>query len=193
MAVDKLLACGIVILTLGFAGVSTTSRASPPTDKNTSPVLPVRSACVSSPFGQRFLPDHPIAGIFHKGIDLPAPVGAPVISVGPGVILRVQKRGVGGLEMLVQHNGFIGVYSHLGSVAPAIAEGRRNVVGGERLAVVGGTGLSFGPHLYFGMIVNGQPVDPAPFLGVKPCVGGEGPIIDSRLRPTRLFAQHQPR
>ena len=62
--------------------------------------------------------------------------------------------------MLVQHDGFIGVYSHLGLIAPLVAEGRRTLYSGERIATVGRTGLTYGPHLYFGMIVNGRPVDP---------------------------------
>ncbi len=77
--------------------------------------------------------------------------------------------------MLVQHAGptagfrFIGVYSHLGLIAPAIIEGDRVIHAGERLGTVGRSGLTFGPHLYFGMIVGGHPVDPAPYLGVEPC------------------------
>lgn len=91
--------------------------------------------------------------------------------------------------MLVQHEGFIGVYSHLGLITPLIAEGRQVVYGGERLATVGITGVSYGPHLYFGMIVDGQSVDPAPYLKVSAC--GSRMLLqqDPRLPPTRLFAQ----
>ncbi len=72
--------------------------------------------------------------------------------------------------MLVQHQGFIGVYSHLGLIAPVIAEGRRAVYGGEKIGTVGRSGLTYGPHLYFGMIVAGRPVDPSPYLHIAPCV-----------------------
>lgn len=152
-------------------------------------IPPVEPACVSSPFGPRVLPNKPLAGTFHNGIDLPAPIGSPVTAVAPGMVIRVQRHGIGGLELLVQHNGFIGVYSHLGMIAPMIAEGRSAIYGGERIGTVGRTGLTYGPHLYFGMIVDGQPVDPSPFMKVVACGSGLTAIRDPRIRPTRLFAQ----
>jgi murein DD-endopeptidase MepM/ murein hydrolase activator NlpD len=130
---------------------------------------PVTPACISSPFGPRVLAGRPFAGTFHNGIDLPAPAGAAVHAIAPGVVLRVQRRGPGGLEMLVQHPGFIGVYSHLGMVAPAIAEGQRIVHAGDKLGVVGHSGLTYGMHLFFEMIVGNRPVDPAPYLALSLC------------------------
>src|SRR6185437_3003449 len=85
--------------------------------------MPVAPACVSSPFGPRILPNHPRADGFHAGIDLPAPIGTRVRAVASGTLIRVQRHGVGGLEMLVQHPGFVAVYSHLGEIAPPILEG----------------------------------------------------------------------
>ena len=38
-----------------------------------------------------------------------------------------------------------------------IAEGRKSVHEGEKIATVGRSGLTYGPHLYFGMIVDGRP------------------------------------
>jgi murein DD-endopeptidase MepM/ murein hydrolase activator NlpD len=153
-------------------------------------ITPVTSACISSPFGPRVLRDRPLAGTFHDGIDLPAAVGAPVWAIAPGTVIRVQKHGVGGLEMLVQHAGFIGVYSHLGLIAPAIAEGRRAIRAGERLATVGRSGLTYGSHLFFGMIVGGRPVDPAPYLGLKPCGSNNHPVADTPAHPASQFVQH---
>lgn len=156
-----------------------------------APLLPpVAPACVSSPFGPRILPNRPLAGTFHDGIDLPAQIGSAVIAVAPGTILRVQRRGIGGLEILIQHDGFIGVYSHLGLIAPVLADGAKQIYGGERIATVGRSGLTYGPHLYFGMIVNGRSVDPAPYLNVVPCGSNTVADRDTRIRPTRLFAQH---
>jgi murein DD-endopeptidase MepM/ murein hydrolase activator NlpD len=165
---------------------SATSRRS----ENTPLIPPVASACVSSPFGPRTLPNRPLAGTFHNGIDLPAPIGSPVAAVAPGTVIRVQRHGVGGLEILIQHEGFVGVYSHLGLIAPVLAEGVKTMYGGERIATVGRSGLTYGPHLYFGMILNGRPVDPAPYLKVGLCGSGAGGAQDTRIRPTRLFAQH---
>src|SRR5579859_1531698 len=95
-------------------------------------VPPVKPACVSSPFGPRVLQDHPQAGTYHYGIDLPAPEGAPVLATAPGKVIRIQDSGPGGLEMMVQHEGFIGVYSHFGAIAPDIVEGKSYVTAGEK-------------------------------------------------------------
>ena len=111
-------------------------------------------------------------------------------AVAPGTVIRIQRRGIGGLEVLIQHDGFIGVYSHLGLIKPGIAEGRKTIYGGETIATVGRTGLTYGPHLYFGMIVDGHSIDPAPYINVVPCGLRMQTIHDVRIRPTRLFAQH---
>lgn len=153
---------------------------------------PVTPACISSPFGPRILPARPLAGKFHNGVDLPAPIGAPVRAIAPGNVIRVQRRGPGGLEILVQHPGFIGIYSHLGMVAPPIAEGQRTVYGGEKLGVVGYSGLIYGAHLFFGMIVGGRAVDPAPYLDLSLCSAahrtrGDTLAADGKVPPTRTY------
>jgi murein DD-endopeptidase MepM/ murein hydrolase activator NlpD len=150
---------------------------------------PVTPACISSPFGPRILPNKRLAGTFHNGIDIPAAVGSSVTSIASGTIIRIHRRGVGGLEVLIQYDGFIGVYSHLGLIAPVVAEGRKAVHPGENIATVGRSGLTYGPHLYFGMIVNGRPVDPAPYLNVAPCGSNAASSLDNRNHPARRFTQ----
>ena len=139
-------------------------------------LAPISTPCISSPFGPRTLPHRPQAGTYHFGIDLPAPDGTPVLATAAGTLLRVQHNGPGGLEVLVQHAGFVAVYSHLGLIAPRLdAGGSVTIKAGEQLGVVGRTGVSFGPHLYFGMLRDGQPVDPAPLLRVPLCGGSRSP------------------
>jgi murein DD-endopeptidase MepM/ murein hydrolase activator NlpD len=133
---------------------------------------PVSPACISSSFGPRVLSDHPAAGSYHYGVDLPAPVGSAVFATAPGTVVRVQRKGPGGLEMLVQHDGFLGIYSHFGMIMPAFAEGKRTVATGEKLGVVGRTGVTSGAHLFFGMVLAGRPVDPAQYLDVPFCSAG---------------------
>ena len=162
--------------------------------RNAALLPPVRPACISSPFGPRVLPNHPQAGTYHYGVDLPAPAGEAVRAAASGKVIRIQHKGPGGLEVLVQHDGFVGVYSHLGMVAPALAEGRTSLSAGEELGVVGNTGVTYGMHLYFEMLLAGRPVDPAPYLGVPLCHGGVqrtradmlGP--DGKIPPTRHYA-----
>jgi murein DD-endopeptidase MepM/ murein hydrolase activator NlpD len=132
-------------------------------------VPPINPACVSSPFGPRVLPGRPLAGTYHYGIDLPAAVGARVVAVAAGEVVSIHRRGAGGLEVALSHGNFITVYAHLGSVSPALAEGRRHVAAGEALGVVGRTGVSYGPHLYFELRIGGERVDPAPYLQLGRC------------------------
>ncbi|WP_439598159.1 M23 family metallopeptidase [Falsiroseomonas sp.] len=131
--------------------------------------LPLGAACISSPFGER-RDAGPRASRNHRGIDLPAPAGAWVTAAAAGQLVAVRRRGAAGLEVEIRHEGgFATRYAHLGSVAPAIASGRRRVARGERLGRIGRSGITYGTHLHFEVVVGGQPVDPAPFLPVAPC------------------------
>ena len=147
---------------------------SPGTPPPTSPSLhglppPVSPTCITSPFGPRVLAGLPVAGTFHHGVDLRAPLGAPVRAVAAGRIIGIDRRGAGGLEVRVSHPGFIALYSHLGLLTPALERGKRILAAGEKIAVVGRSGLTFGPHLYFEIIINGQRVDPAAYLQTTRC------------------------
>ena len=159
----------VVVAAAGLALCSGTATAD--SRHGTVLVPPVSPACISSSFGPRVLANQPQAGTYHNGVDLPAAEGAAVLAAAPGTVIRVQRSGPGGLEMLIQHDGFVGVYSHFGMIMPAFTEGKSSVVAGEKLGVVGRTGITTGAHLYFAMILAGKPVDPAPYLGVAQCNG----------------------
>jgi murein DD-endopeptidase MepM/ murein hydrolase activator NlpD len=105
---------------------------------------PVSPACISSAFGQRVLPNRPQAGAYRNGVDLPAPEGARVLATAPGTVIRIQNKRPGGLEMLVQHDGFVGIYSHFGMIMPAFTEGKRIVAAGEKLGLVGNSDCHVG-------------------------------------------------
>jgi hypothetical protein len=155
-------------------------------------VLPAGS-CISSTFGPRILANHPQAGSYHNGVDLPAPEGTPVRAVASGKLLRVQHSGPGGLEVLIQHDGYVSVYSHLASVAPSL--GKSAVLAGDEVGVVGHTGMSFGPHLFFALLEDGRAIDPRSFLGMPLCNGttahertpAEILAAGGKLTPTRHY------
>ena len=132
---------------------------------------PISPACVSSPFGPRVLSNEPQAGSYHYGVDLPAPAGASILATTPGTVIRIQKKGPGGLEMLVQHDGFVAIYSHLGMVVPAFARGQTHRRGGRETRCCWKNRSHVGTHLYFEMDFAGKPVDPAPYLGIPRCDG----------------------
>jgi murein DD-endopeptidase MepM/ murein hydrolase activator NlpD len=157
------------IIALAIATISAGAAAQPLLRTILRP--PVKPACISSVFGPRVLPNQPAAGSYHYGVDLPAMAGAGVFATAAGTVIRVQHNGPGGLEMLIQHNGFVGIYSHFEMIMPDVGVSGRSVAAGEQLGFAGSTGVASGPHLYFEMIVDGRPVDPAPYLGVSLCNG----------------------
>jgi murein DD-endopeptidase MepM/ murein hydrolase activator NlpD len=92
------------------------------------------------------------------------------VAVGVGYVRMVKKMGKGGLQIEVQHpDGLVSVYAHLGSTSPAIASGQHVVSAGAWLGRIGRTGVTYGTHLFFMVLSDGRPVDPAPYLGVMPC------------------------
>ena len=135
---------------------------------------PVRPLCLTSPFGERPAPGADARG-FHNGIDLRAPSGGYVYAVADGEIVTMHRRGKGGLELAIAHRGKIGrytsLYAHLGQVLPAFALGRTHVKAGEPIARIGRSGVTYGTHLYFELLVDGKPVDPTMFFPVEPCAG----------------------
>ena len=129
---------------------------------------PVSPACISSPFGPRRLVG-PHAATFHNGIDFPAPPGTWVHAVLPGQVAEIRRLGSEGLEVALQHGGFVTRYAHLGTVSPALASGQSEVKAGEALGRVGRTGVTYGTHLHFELRVQGQAVDPEPYFSVPRC------------------------
>jgi murein DD-endopeptidase MepM/ murein hydrolase activator NlpD len=130
---------------------------------------PVSPTCVTSPYGPRVLAHDPLPGHFHYGVDLRAALGTTVHAVAAGQVISIDRRGAGGLEVRVRHDGFTTLYGHLGRLTPALARGKRSVAAGEALGVVGLSGLTFGPHLYFELWVDGHRVDPEPYFGIPFC------------------------
>jgi hypothetical protein len=55
---------------------------------------------------------------------------------------------------------------------------------GEKLGVVGRTGLSSGAHLFFEMILDGKPTDPSPYLSLPSCNGAPPPTVAAAAKPT---------
>ncbi len=107
-----------------------------------------------SPFGVRWK--------FHSGIDVAGPRGTPIFAVAPGVV-TFSKYNQGYGRMLEIDHGY-GVktrYAH--NTAHFVKEG--DVVDvGDKIATIGSTGRTTGPHLHFELIIDGQQVDPADYL-----------------------------
>ncbi len=86
----------------------------------------------------------------HKGVDIPAREGAPVVAVEDGVVLYTRRGwngGYGNMVVLLHPDGSCTRYAHLQTIAGL--DPGQHVSRGERIAAVGNTGLSHGAHLHF--------------------------------------------
>jgi len=139
----------------GRAGpVTLTALAAPPP----SSPLPLGWP-VAGPLGDRFGPRG--AG-FHAGVDLLAPLGAPVVAAAPGrVVWAAPRDGWGILVVLAHAHGVRSFYAHLSDTAVGLGE---LVATGQQIGRVGMTGDATGPHLHFEVRVRGAAVDPLPAL-----------------------------
>ncbi|HUJ40195.1 MAG TPA: peptidoglycan DD-metalloendopeptidase family protein [Candidatus Acidoferrales bacterium] len=98
---------------------------------------------------------HPILKIYrpHLGIDYGAPEGSPVQTIGNGrVIFAGRDRGEGNVVRIRHTNGYETMYMHLSKI---LVHTGQEVAQGQRIGLVGHTGLATGPHLDFRIKQNG--------------------------------------
>ena len=114
--------------------------------------------------------DDPYAGGRHRGIDVAAPAGAPVVAAAGGVVTFAGAVGSSGRTVAVRAGGFDTSYLHLSAIS--VRRGQR-VRAGARLGSVGTSGRRSAarPHLHFGVRAAGERHgyrDPLRFLGPLP-------------------------
>ena len=98
----------------------------------------------------------------HEGIDVSAPMGAPIEAPANGRVIQTGwEAGYG--NMVVIDHGF-GILTKFAHCSRILVRNGQKVARGERIALVGNTGLSTGPHLHYEVHVNGKPVDPRRYI-----------------------------
>jgi len=115
---------------------------------------------ITSGFGYR---THPIFHVrkLHTGVDIGAAYGAAIHAAGGGVVVFAGRWGGYGNCVIIDHGGGLAtLYGHCSSLS--VSEGQE-VKQGQKIAAVGSTGLSTGPHLHFETRRNGRPVSPSGF------------------------------
>jgi murein DD-endopeptidase MepM/ murein hydrolase activator NlpD len=149
---------------------------------------PLKFSRISSGFTtKRF---HPVLGIFrpHLGVDLAAPTGTPVNSIGDGVVTAAGWSGGFGQTVQIHHpNGYDTLYGHLSAIL--VRRGQR-VTQGSPIGRVGMTGLATGPHLDYRMQRHGVFVDPMKIVSppAEPVSASERPQFDQvAARALRLL------
>ncbi len=117
---------------------------------------PVKKGRVSSVFGWR-------GKRMHKGIDIAAKTGTAVFAVEDGVVLRAKRVGAYGLLVEIEHSEMYTTrYAHNSKLLVKAGE---YVVKGQKIAKVGSTGRSTGPHLHFEVRQSGVAINPLRYLG----------------------------
>lgn len=112
---------------------------------------------ITSHFGYRNSPGG-IGSTNHKGLDIAASMGTPVGAADGGTVIFAGWDGGFGKCVRVQHDdGTITEYAHLSWWDAKVGD---SVAQGQTIGNVGSTGNSTGPHLHFGVKVNGSYVDP---------------------------------
>ncbi|MDP9423995.1 MAG: M23 family metallopeptidase [Pseudomonadota bacterium] len=135
--------------------------------QNIPQVVPAASTHISSGFGYR---NDPFAGIpaFHAGLDFKGPTGAPIYAAARGKVVSVGRRaGYGNCVDIDHGNGLRTRYAHMSAFRTRVGQ---SVAAGQVIGAVGSTGRSTGPHLHFEVRLHGRPVNPRPFLEVRPNV-----------------------
>ena len=152
---------------------------------------------VTSEYGPRF---HPILHYMkvHTGTDFGAGDGI-AYAADDGVVLFTEFNVAYGNMTVIDHGKIGGsrittLYAHQSAVG--VKPGDR-VVKGQAIGVIGSTGYATGPHLHFEVRVNGEPLDPTPFLTRRQAALAAGrrtldPLAERDLSAPSSFARVSP-
>jgi murein DD-endopeptidase MepM/ murein hydrolase activator NlpD len=130
--------------------------------KNTLPnSSPVAAAFNSSSFGWRIDPFNGHKA-FHEGLDFMAATGAPIYAAAGGIVSTAEQTPDYGKIVKIDHgSGLETRYAHASKLFVRAGE---RVEKGQKIAEVGSTGRSTGPHLHYEIRLAGNPLDPRKYL-----------------------------
>lgn len=130
---------------------------------------PLIEGFVGSGYGMR---NDPFTGewTMHTGVDFAAPIGTPIFAAAGGVVVSAEQHPAFGNMVEIDHGkGLSTVYAHTSRMLVKNGDFVRK---GEKIAEVGTTGRSTGPHLHFEVHVKGVPQNPSRYLAsLKPASG----------------------
>ena len=98
----------------------------------------------------------------HRGIDIPAPFGTPILAAASGTVISAGWGGSFGNYVQISHaNGYATLYAHMSSIGVSVGD---RVSQGQEIGRVGSTGRSTGNHLHFEVTRNGVLVNPLNYI-----------------------------
>lgn len=123
-------------------------------------ILPLNSH-ITSEFGNARVFNGAIKS-YHGGTDFRAAVGVEIVSSNDGVVVIAKDRYYAGGSVVIDHgDGIYTQYYHLSEISVKVGQ---SVQKGEILGLSGASGRASGPHLHFGVIVDGTQVNPLNFI-----------------------------
>ncbi|RLA84176.1 MAG: peptidase M24 [Deltaproteobacteria bacterium] len=128
--------------------------------RHTPSIWPARG-WVSCGYGPRI---NPFTGKreFHTGIDISNYPGTPIVAPADGRIKRIWRDRLLGLALKIDHGyGIETIYGHLQKVLVKVGQ---RVKRGDKIALMGNTGRSTGPHLHYEVRIRGKPQDPRNYI-----------------------------
>jgi murein DD-endopeptidase MepM/ murein hydrolase activator NlpD len=107
---------------------------------------------------------HPILHMArpHEGIDVSAPMGSPIEAPAAGIVSDAGWETGYGNTITIDH-GF-GIVTKFAHASKLLVRNGQRVSRGQRIALVGNSGLATGPHLHYEVHVNGRPVNPLKYV-----------------------------
>ena len=145
-----------------FAQWDNLDRATPAATSVSVPSrMPLDNTKLTSDYGMR---THPVLGgrRNHKGVDLAAPVGTPIYATADGYVSKAEWFSSYGKYVSIEHGANLQTrFAHMSDIA--VKAGTR-IKKGDIIGYVGSTGRSTGPHLHYEVRVDGQAVNPVPYM-----------------------------
>ena len=117
---------------------------------------PGDKVCMTSPYGVRR------GKRIHKGIDIRAPFGSPIMAFRGGIVTAAHySRTYGYMVDIQQDDGLVARYAHMSQI---LTHKGARVTAGLRIGRVGSTGRSTGPHLHFELLRDNRQTNPMAYL-----------------------------
>lgn len=141
------------------------------------------TVCITSPYGVRRSSRHS-----HKGIDIRAPLGSPIMAFRSGMVRCAEYHSSYGYMVEIQQDdGIVARYAHMSQML--VREGDR-VEPGLMIGRVGSTGRSTGPHLHFELIHDNRQMNPMTYLLTPKQVVSKGTEADAAARKALAKSGH---
>ncbi len=124
--------------------------------------LPMASE-ITSPFGNKRLFNGQLKS-YHNGVDFRARIGTPVSAANSGVVKTAENLFYSGNVVIIDHGNMIfTIYAHLSKIEVNVGQ---QIEKGQQIGLTGDSGRVSGPHLHWGVKINGVAVNPMQFIKV---------------------------